>query len=56
MQFGKNRGNTRNTIVSSPQPINRLGEERSKNDIVPTYMWKRKETDREKGSKENKKE
>ena len=56
MQFGKNRGDTKNAIVSSPQPRNRLGEGRSENDIVPTYMWKRKEIGREKGNKENRKE
>ena len=56
MQFGKNRGDTKNAIVSSPQPRNRLGERRSENDIVPTYMWKRKEIGREKGNKENRKE
>jgi len=29
-------------MASSPQPRNRLGKGRSKNDMVPIYIWKKK--------------
>ena len=43
-------------MASSPQPRNRLEKGESKNDIVPTYMWKKKAGGERKGSKENKNE
>ena len=42
------------TMASSLQPRNRLGKGGSKNDIVPTYMWKKKAGGERKDSKENK--
>ena len=40
-------------MASSLQPRNRLGKGGSKNDAVPTYMWKKEAGDKRKDSKEN---
>ena len=42
-------------MASSSQPRNRLGKRRSKDDTVPTHMWKKKTGDKRKRSKENRK-
>jgi len=42
MQLRKDRVNTGNAMTSSPQSRNRLGERRSENNTLPTYIWKKK--------------
>ena len=48
MQPRKNRGDIRDAMVSSPQSRDRLGERKSKDNKVSTYMWKRKARKEEK--------
>ena len=38
----EDRVNTGNAVASSPQSRNRLGKRRSKDDALPTYIWKKK--------------
>ena len=42
MQLREDRVNIGNAMASSPQSRNRLGERRSEDDALPTYMWKKK--------------
>ena len=53
MQLRENRDDTGNAVASSPQPRDRLGERRGRNDVLSTYMWKEKARREEKGSKES---
>ena len=55
MQPGKNGGYTRNAMIGHPQPRNRLGKGRSKDDMVSTYMWKEETKGKRKRSKESRK-
>ena len=40
-------------MASSPQPRDRLGERRGRNNALSTYMWKEKARREEKGNKES---
>jgi len=55
IQFGQNRIDTGNAVASSPQSRNRLEERGSENDILPTYMWKKKARRKGEESKKNRK-
>jgi len=53
MQLGKDRDDTGNAVASSPQPRDRLGERRGRNNALSTYIWKEKAKREEKESKES---
>jgi len=53
VQFGQNGVDTGNAMASSPQSRNRLGERGSENDVLPTYMWKKKARRKGEESKKN---
>jgi len=55
VQFGKNRHYIGNTIVTSTQPRNQLGNKRSQDDKIPTIMWKKYKVQRRAESKKRKK-
>ena len=42
VQLREDRVNIGNAVASSPQSRNRLGERRSEDNALPTYMWKKK--------------
>jgi len=56
MQLGKNSVNTGNAVASSPQPRNRLGKGRGKDDALSTYIWKKKARRKGEKSEEDRKE
>jgi len=55
VQFGKNRHYIGNTIVTSTQPRNQLGNKRSQDNKMPTIMWKKYKVKRKAESKKRKK-
>ena len=55
MQSRKNRHYTRDAIVASTQPRNKLENRRSQNDKVPTIVWKKYKAKREKREERSKK-
>jgi len=52
MQLGKDRVDTGNAVASSLQPRNRLGKGRGEDDVLPTYIWKKKAKRKGEKSKE----
>ena len=54
MQFGEDRYNIRDIVVTSAQSRDKLGDKESKNDEVPTTIWKKYKVERRKESKERK--
>jgi len=55
MQLGKDRVDTGDTVASSPQSRNRLGKRRGEDDVLPTYMWKKKTRGKKEASEEDRK-
>jgi len=56
VQLREDRVNIGNAVASSPQSRNRLGERRSEDDALPTYMWKKQEVKEKKVRKMEKDE
>lgn len=56
MQFGKDRGDIGYALVSCPQPRDWLGERRSENDMMSTYIWKKEAENAEEKASEKDKE
>ena len=54
VQLREDRVNIGNAVASSPQSRNRLGERRSEDDALPTYMWKKQEVKEKKVRKTKK--